>query len=461
MAPYQNKTKHNMGKISLIIQREYITRVRKPVFIIMTILGPLLFGIITVAPVLLAQVSDEEKTIAVADASMLYFSALKEKETDKIKFVYLPPALLSKTLKELDKTNYYAVLDIPVTAQGDYNQIKKYTKIYSTKNVGLGVKSHIETVLTEEIRSRQLEASGIDKTLVDKTLQRVNIASVEVGEDGRQKQKSAELNMAVGLIFGFLIYIFIFLYGAMVMRGVIEEKTSRIVEVIVSSVKPFQLIMGKIIGVGMVGLTQFVIWVILGIGITIGAQSIIIQDRYEAKQVAESMSSPGQSALDQGQVDEMDNKIESADAMQQIMALPFGKLIFCFLFYFLGGYLLYSSFFAAIGGSVDSETDSQQFMLPVTIPIVFAIIMMQFVLNNPDGPVAFWLSMIPLTSPIIMMVRIPFDPPVWQIALSMLILVVTFIFSTWLAGRIYRTGILMYGKKTSWRELGKWLFYKG
>lgn len=449
-----------MGKISLIIKREYITRVRKPAFIIMTILGPLLFGLITVAPVLLSQVSDEEKVIAVSDASMLYFSALKEKETEKIKFVYLPPTLLSQTLKDLDKSNYYAILDIPITMQGDYNQIKKHTKIYSTKNVGLGVQSHIENVLTEEIRSRQLETSGIDKALVDKTLQRVNIKPIEIGEDGKQKQKSAELNMAVGLVFGFLIYIFIFLYGAMVMRGVIEEKTSRIVEVIVSSVKPFQLMMGKIIGVGMVGLTQFVIWVILSIGITAGVQSMVITDKYEAKQVAENMASQS-GRVDQGDIDDLDNKAEATGAMEQILGLPFGKLIFCFLFYFLAGYLLYASFFAAIGGAVDSETDSQQFMLPVTIPIIFAIVMMQFVLNNPDGPVAFWLSMIPLTSPIIMMVRVPFDPPMWQIAVSMVTLVLTFILSTWLAGRVYRTGILMYGKKASWRELGKWLFYKG
>jgi ABC-2 type transport system permease protein len=422
-----------MGKISLIIKREYITRVRKPVFIIMTILGPLLFGLITVAPVLLSQVSDEEKTIAVSDASMLYFSALKEKETEKIKFVYLPPGMMNKTLAELDKTSYYAVLDIPVTTQGDYTQIKKYTRLLSNKNVGLGVRSHIENVLTEEIRSRQLEASGIDKVLVDKTLQRVNIKSIEIGEDGKQKQKSAELNMAVGLTFGFLIYIFIFLYGAMVMRGVIEEKTSRIVEIIVSSVKPFQLMMGKIIGVGMVGLTQFVIWVILGLGITVGAQMLVVKDKYEAQQVAQNMSSAN-GAVDQGKIDDVDSHMESADAMQQILGLPFGKLLFCFLFYFLGGYLLYSSFFAAIGGAVDSETDSQQFMLPVTIPIIFSIIMM---------------------------VRMPFDPPMWQVAVSMALLVVTFIFSTWIAGRIYRTGILMYGKKTSWKEIGKWLFYKG
>lgn len=198
-------------------------------------------------------------------------------------------------------------------------------------------------MLTEEIRSRHLEASGIDKALVDKTLQRVNIKSVEVGDDGKQKQKSAEVNMAVGLIFGFLIYIFIFIYGAMVMRGVIEEKTSRIVEVIVSSVKPFQLMMGKIIGVGLVGLTQFVIWVVLGTAITIGAQSIVAQDKYDAKQVAQTTTATQQ--LDQGQIDEADDKQAANDAMSQLMDLPFGTLIFAFLFYFLGGYLLYGSFF--------------------------------------------------------------------------------------------------------------------
>ena len=459
MVAYKQKTKHNMGKISLIIQREYITRVRKPAFIIMTILGPLLFGAITVLPILLAEVSDEVRTIAVSDPSMLYYSALKEKETDKIKFVYIEPSSINNALANFETNNFYAVLDIPITTQGDFNQIKKYTRLISNKNVGLGVRSFIENVLTEEIRSRELETSGIDKALVDKTLQRVNIKSVEIDDAGKQKEKSAELNMAIGILLGVLIYFFIFMSGNMIMRGVMEEKTSRIVEVIVSSVKPFQLMLGKIIGVGLVGLTQFVLWVVLSATIATAAQTMVGTDKYDSQNVAKEISS--QQPSDPMQKDNADVSSERGQALNTLMELPFGKIVFSFIVYFILGYLLYGAMFAAIGGAVDNETDSQQFILPITLPMIFGFVMMQFVLNNPDGPVAFWLSIIPLTSPIIMMVRMPFDPPMWQIALSMVSLAVTFVFVTWLAGRIYRTGILMYGKKTSWRELGKWLFYKG
>ena len=249
------------------------------------------------------------------------------------------------------------------------------------------------------------------------------------------------------------------MYGNMIMRGVMDEKTSRIVEVIVSSVKPFQLMLGKIIGVGLVGLTQFVLWVVLSATIATAAQTMVGTDKYDSQNVAKEISS--QQPSDPMQKDNADVSSERGQALNTLMELPFGKIVFSFIVYFILGYLLYGAMFAAIGGAVDNETDSQQFILPITLPMIFGFVMMQFVLNNPDGPVAFWLSIIPLTSPLIMMVRMPFDPPMWQIALSMVSLAVTFVFVTWLAGRIYRTGILMYGKKTSWRELGKWLFYKG
>ncbi len=450
-----------MGKILLIIKREYLTRVRKPAFIIMTLLGPILFAGITVLPVLIAQYSDEVKTIAVVDPTAMFYSALKDKETDKLKFVLLPAEQYENTRNNLDKTPYYGVLRIPVFADGGFAKIRKGITLESNKNIGLGIQSYIESQLTEEVRSLQLTTAGVDKNIVAETLTPVKISITQLDDKGKAEEKNSGITTGLGVGLGMLIYIFVFVYGAMVMRGVIEEKTSRIVEVIISSVKPFQLMMGKIIGVGMVGLTQFIAWVVLGAVLTSSVQSLVVKDKYDAKQVAQEISAKSGKQIDAGLQDDLDNKAEANKTINQIMNLPFGKIIFAFLFYFIGGYMLYGAFFAAIGGAVDSETDTQQFMLPVTLPIIFSIIMMQFVLNNPDGPVAFWLSIIPLTSPIIMMVRIPFDPPMWQVATSMVVLVITFVLSTWLAGRIYRTGILMYGKKPSWKELGKWLFYKG
>jgi ABC-2 type transport system permease protein len=247
------------------------------------------------------------------------------------------------------------------------------------------------------------------------------------------------------------------------MRGVIEEKVSRIVEVIVSSVKPFQLMMGKIVGVALVGLTQFMLWVVLTLAIvtvfqTIMPEKIKSQETVQAFNPGTRIPASAEAEINYEEVENQDNMERVIEALQSI---NYGTMIFSFIFFFLGGYLLYGAMFAAIGAAVDNETDTQQFMMPVTIPLILAIIVAQFVINNPEGPVAFWFSIIPFTSPIIMMVRIPFGVPYWELALSMGLLTVTFIAAVWMAGRIYRTGILMYGKKVSWAELGKWLFYKG
>src|ERR1035437_6988260 len=267
--------------------------------------------------------------------------------------------------------------------------------------------------------------------------------------------------MAIGFGAGILIYLFIFLYGVQVMRGVIEEKTSRIVEVIISSVKPFQLMMGKIVGIAMVGLTQFVLWVTLttilyGIG-----QATFLKDFSDIKNSALQQnvipSMPNQVKIQQQNI----NYSEAGEMIRGLQNINFVQILFAFLFYFLGGYLLYSALFAAVGSAVDSESDTQQFMMPITIPLVISFVAAQFIMQNPEGPLAFWLSIIPFTSPVVMMVRLPFGVPLWEFALSMALLVITFIFMTWLAGKIYRTGILMYGKKVSYKELWKWLRYSG
>jgi len=262
-------------------------------------------------------------------------------------------------------------------------------------------------------------------------------------EDGKTTNSKAEASMGIGFICGILIYMFIFMYGTMVMRGVIEEKTSRIVEVIISSVKPFQLMMGKILGVALVGLTQFALWIMFTIAIASIAELMLI----DAGNITTKINSTQQSLL----LSELSDLTGGINLIQ---------IFTSFIFYFLAGYLMYSSLFAAVGSAVDAEADTQQFVLPITIPLILAFILIQPIMENPNGPLAFWMSIIPFTSPVIMMVRLPFGVANWEIALSMGVLVLSFILTTYLAGKIYRTGILMYGKKNSYKELWKWLFYK-
>jgi ABC-2 type transport system permease protein len=247
---------------------------------------------------------------------------------------------------------------------------------------------------------------------------------------------------------------FIFIYGSMVMQGVMEEKQSRIVEVIISSVKPFQLMMGKIVGIALVGLTQLAFWVILGSAIYSGSKSFY--PNHTQPQQIQSVMAQGQDAAQQAapQMDKMQEVFSMFDTIN------FPLIIGCFIFFFVGGYLLYSSMFAAVGSAIDTQEDAQQFIMPITLPIILSIIVMMSAIKNPEGPIAFWFSIIPFTSPIVMMARIPFGVPAWQLALSMVLLVVTFVGMVWMAGKIYRTGILMYGKKPSWKEIGKWLMYK-
>jgi ABC-2 type transport system permease protein len=302
-----------------------------------------------------------------------------------------------------------------------------------------------------------LKAENVDQALVESTEAAINV-QIPVIELADKKNKDAsadvEVSTALGAFSGILIYIFIFLFGAQVMRGVIEEKTNRIVEVIISSVKPFQLMMGKIIGIAFVGLTQFLLWILLTAGIyTVFLGSVKQKFSPENVEMIIKKSPDGTS------VDDLDKIMSTQKAIDRLSQINWGLLIPCFIFYFIGGYLLYGALFAAIGGAVDSESDTQQFMLPITIPLIFSFIMAQTVLNDPTGKMAKWLSIIPFTSPIIMMVRLPFKVPVSELILSMVCLVLGFIFTTWVAAKIYRTGILMYGKRITWKDLAKWLRY--
>jgi ABC-2 type transport system permease protein len=443
-----------MNKIRLVIRREYLTRVRKRSFVIMTILGPILMASVFILPIILATMSDgTTRTIMVLDETGIFYG--KFMDEDNLKFQYTVIDL--ETAKdELKIAEHYALLYIPKTEVS----IPSSAVLYSDKQPSISVISYIKNVMRKEVESLKLSASGIDEEVLRSIKSTINLATIKIDESGQEEESYTGVSMGLGIFAGLLIYFFIFIFGAQVMRGVIEEKTSRIVEVIVSSVKPFQLMMGKIIGIALVGLTQFLLWVVLTFAIVTVFQ-FAMADRLTPDSVQTIIPTESQLVPPPAEEEEVPaEQDELTIVLEVIRSINFEVMIISFLFYFLGGYLLYASLFAAIGSAVDTEADTQQFMMPITIPLILAIIMAQFVIQNPDGPVAFWFSIIPLTSPIVMMVRIPFGVPMLDIYLSVGLLIAGFIGTTWLAAKIYRTGILMYGKKINYRELWKWVTYR-
>jgi ABC-2 type transport system permease protein len=450
-----------MNKIKIIIQREFSTRVRKKSFIVMTILGPFLFAAIAILPMWFATMQDEEvKKIAYVDDSKSFTNKIPDNQS--LKFTLVENQNIAIMRATFQKMGYWGLLYIPENAVEQPNSIE----LISTTQPNIATKQHIQNVISKEIEREKLLAHNIQD--LDKILESVktsvSIRTISLEDGGKSKESSTEVSMIVGYASGFLIYLFIFLFGTQVMRGVIEEKTSRIVEVIVSSVKPFELMMGKIIGIGAVGLLQFLVWATLTTSIIGIAQKAIFSDLNNVTKIQASTQmgiNPAMNqTLAQGNMQPQNNNNDKAqEIFKAINNINFWGLLAAFLFYFIGGFLLYGSLFAAVGSAVDNETDTQQFMLPITIPLILAIYVMISTINNPDSSLSFWFSIIPLTSPIVMMVRIPFEVPFWQLALSVSLLIVSFIGTTWLAGKIYRTGILMYGKKISYSELWKWIRY--
>ena len=431
--------------ILLIIQREFITRVRKKTFLLMTLLAPLLLAAVMIVPGLLASMPEDDKSIIVLDEPSIL---VPEEGTSQFSLEYLNPNEFDletgKTfLRESDKD---ALLYIPSGNGWDPDFIKNNILLFGKEDIGIDLQRFVERQLEEKINQQKLIRQGVDPEVVAQTKTKVTIKSFTMGEEGNEETSATPLKMGLGYIAGILIYFFIFFYAVQVMRGVIEEKTSRIVEVIISSVRPRQLMMGKILGIGLVGVVQFLIWVILS-GTIYALVSTFIYPEIFAQQVPAGPGAPDLSTVDQTNLFSMLNSIN------------FPVVLSGFVFYFFGGYFLYSALFAALGSAIDQEADSQQFMLPVTAPMIIAITTAMNVIQDPNGPLAFWMSMIPLTSPISMMIRLPFGVPIWQIALSALILVSTFFGVVALAGKIYRVGILMYGKKVTWKELYKWLKY--
>ncbi len=453
-----------MNKIWLIIQREYLTRVKKRSFIVMTILGPLLMAGIMIVPIWLAMNSSEVKTVGVIDQTGIFFG--KFKNSDNIRFHYMVSDVATAKSR-LKQSGDYALLVIPKTEVA----LPTGAVLYSDGQVNLNVKSYIDRVMTKQIEDLKLQARLNDlqegnknPVNVDDILRSikttVDVTTIRIDEEGNEEKSYTEVSMVVGIFAGILIYMFIFMFGSQVMRGVIEEKTSRIVEVIVSSVKPFQLMMGKVIGVGMVGLTQFLLWVVLTFVIITAVVTPMTSGKTSSAVVTEQITRQATN-MDPATPDVQPEQQQEGvnEVLNAINSVNFPVMIGSFLFFFLFGYLMYAALFAAIGGAVDSEADTQQFMLPMTAPLILAMVLAQFIIQEPTGPIAFWLSIIPLTSPVVMMVRIPFGVPYWEVALSMGLLILGFLATTWLAAKIYRTGILMYGKKVSYKELWKWLKY--
>jgi ABC-2 type transport system permease protein len=452
-----------MNKISVIIKREYITRVRKKSFIIMTILAPVLMAAIIIVPTLLMmnQSGELKKIAVVEDNSDLFKGVIKN--TKDAEFVYLPNTKVDDLKKTFLASGYYGILYISPELIHTPNAVY----IISKKQPPIGLLQYIESSLKKEIERQKLLAYKIENLddIMKNVETNVSVQTKKLDEFGVEKGTSTGIAMALAYILGFLMYMLVFIFGAQVMRGVIEEKTSRVVEVIISSVKPVQLMMGKIIGIALVGLTQFMIWIFLTVGIVTVLKTTILPKTNitEVSQVMpQNMMSGNQQTNGTTQVSEMSPQAaEFSKMFDSAMNQPWGLIIICFVFYFVTGYLLYASVFAAIGSAVDNETETQQFMLPVTIPIILGLMVAMGTMQNPESPLSFWCSIIPLTAPIVMMARIPFGVPYWQIAVSMAIMLLTFASFVWMAAKVYRTGILMYGKKTSWKEMWKWLRYSG
>ena len=434
-----------MNKLLLIIKREFLAKVRNKSFIVMTFLSPMLFVVIGVFVGYLSSMKKDKKNIAIHDESGLFVNEFKS--TDEYRYIDLTPIDLKILKDSIINDNYEGLLVIPKSK--DIKVLQNGIQFVSNDSPSVSFVEDLEQTINHKLTEINYVTLGIDTLAIRKAK-----ASVAIDLSKASGEKSLkglnEIKIAIGGAFGYLIMMFIIIYGNMVMRSVIEEKVSRIIEVIISSVKPFQLMMGKIIGTSLAGILQFVIWAILGLtamfvlsslfGIQVGANTGV------SGEVMQTVQS------------------DMAGTMQlyikELWNLPIATILISFIIYFIGGYFLYSSFYASIGAAVDNETDSQQFLLPIIMPLILGVYLGFFtVINDPHGSIATIFSMIPLTSPIVMMMRIPFGVPLWQIALSVSLLFGTFFLVVWFAAKIYRVGILMYGKKPTWKELYKWSKY--
>lgn len=441
-----------MSKIWLIIKREYFTRVRNKTFLLSTFLLPLIFILFIFGATYLSFKGKEHNTIAVYDESGIFKNKLLNKEDNTVSFAYVEDTAVNKLLN--DKYDGYLHIKSAQTKEGDKFDLISKKQLGNTKN-------YIQEQMDRQVENKILnDKFNINRDQLDSI--RAKSQNVVINETllqgGQKKQIDSTLTSLVGYLCGILIYITMFIYGAGVMRGVMEEKTNRIAEVVISSVKPFQLMMGKIIGIGAVGLTQFFLWIVLVFGLFTIAQNFVPHHiMVQVQQLQQSNNFQSGAGM---QVNDAAQKIYEINKMVNSVNWP--VIIGCFFFYFLGGYLFYAALFAAVGSAVNEDPqEAQSLMLPIMMPIIFAFIIMSSAIQNPGSSIAIWGSLVPFTSPIVMMGRIPAGVPgtvpYWQLLTSMFFLIAGFIGTTWVAAKIYRTGILMYGKKATFREMFKWI----
>lgn len=434
-----------MSKLALIVKREFIAKVRNKSFIVMTFLSPLLFVGIALFVGYLSNMKSDLKTIAIHDETGRFVNEFKSDK--EYKYLNLSKVDVKVLRDSVLNESYEGLLVIPNNSQND--SLQNQVQYISNDSPSIVYISELEDVITKKMTAENFQRVGLDTLKINKAKADVSIQLNKASGETALKGLN-EIKIFIGGAFGYLIMMFIIIYGNMVMRSVIEEKTSRIIEVIISSVKPFQLMMGKIIGTSLAGILQFLIWAILGL-----AAMFVMTTVFGAQMGA---TTDAQTQALQAAQNQMGGELQLY--LNEILNLPIATILVSFIIYFIGGYFLYSSFYAAIGAAVDNETDSQQFLMPIIMPLILGVYIGFFtVVNDPHGTVATVFSMVPLTSPIVMMMRIPFGVPLWQIVLSITILFGTFFGVVWFASKIYRVGILMYGKKPTWKELYKWLKY--
>lgn len=432
-----------MNKILIIIQREFLKRVRTKGFIILTIIMPFIMAALVFVPLWLSSIeNDEQQKVAVIDHTGVYAKALKASKS----FAFSAQPVITEEMRSEDSP-----YDAVVAISGDLVKNNGKVTIYSHKEIPGNLLDYIQSKLNETVQKQKLEATGIaglDK-IIDDVQRDVNMKTVKWSKEGDEQASSTYVAIIVGGIFTLLIYIFVITYGGMVMQSVIEEKTNRIVELLASSVKPFQLMMGKIIGVMLVGIAQMALWgVMLSIIMTVASVGFGVS---QAQSIAAGQPMPSPT---------MNMSQDTQELLTAIINLPYAEIGLMFIIMFVGGYLLYSSFFAATGASINEQEDANQFVVPITMITLFGLYAAMYSIENTDGPLAFWASLFPLTSPIVMMIRIPFGVPLWQELLSIALLYASAFLMIWIGGKIYRVGILMYGKKPSIKEIIKWMRYK-
>lgn len=440
-----------MSIISLIIKREFVAKVRNKSFIVMTFLSPLLFVAIIAFITYLSSMKADTKEIAVHDESGLFVKEFttKNKKDDTYKYIDLSTTATAALKDSITKERYEGLLIIPQS--NNVSDLETKIQFVSNNSPSIVFIEQVQKTVADKITKINLHKANLDTLAIQNAQAKVNISLAKAS--GEQSIKGInEIKIAIGGGFGYLIMMFIIIYGNMVMRSVIEEKTNRIIEIIISSVKPFQLMIGKIIGTSLAGILQFFIWAIIGLSIMFAASMFFgVNVGSATKMPPELMSEAQMQITNTAQL-----------YITELWNLPIAAILIGFVVYFIGGYFLYSSFYAAIGAAVDNQTDSQQFLIPIIMPLMLSVYVGFFsVINDPHGTVAVVFSMIPLTSPIVMLMRIPFGVPLWQIAISVTLLFATFFAVVWFAAKIYRVGILMYGKKPSWKELYRWLKYTG